>query len=223
MIPATAQTAESSRLGRTQITTHVAGARGSFNSFLIDGMESRGARFGEIPILPSLDAVKEFKIQRNFYSAEYGESVGIISLTIKSGTNQVHGSVYEYLRNSQFDARQFFDGPGPSPFRLNQYGFSVGGPVKRDKTFFFGNWEGRRQRRAVQSFATVPSPQQLRGDFSSVAARITDPFNNNAPLPNNAIPQNRISNFSGKFQPVHSRAEHQPATGELRGRPIRRR
>jgi hypothetical protein len=76
VIPATAQTAESSRLGRTQITTHVAGARGSFNSFLIDGMESRGARFGEIPILPSLDAVKEFKIQRNFYSAEYGESVG---------------------------------------------------------------------------------------------------------------------------------------------------
>lgn len=201
VIPATANTTETARLGpagssRSQLTAHVGGARGSFNSFLLDGMENRGSRFGEMPFLPSLDAVQEFKIQRNFYSAEYGQSVGIVSLSIKSGTNGLHGSVYEYLRNSDFDARQFFDGPGPAPFRQNQFGASLGGPIRRDKTFFFGSYEGRRQSQSTQGFATVPSPQNLSGIFS---APITDPFNNNAPFPNNVIPTGRISNLAAKY------------------------
>jgi hypothetical protein len=196
--PATARSSESSRLGRTQVTAHVAGARGSFNSFLLDGMENRGARFGEIPILPSVDAIREFKIQRNFYSAEYGQNVGVISVSIKSGTNSFHGTVFEFLRNDNFDARQFFDARKPE-FKLNQFGFSFGGPVIPNRTFFFGAYEGRRQRRASQEFAVLPKPAWLRGNFSDLAAPIRDPFNNNVPFAGNIIPANRLSPVSQNY------------------------
>ncbi|MGH9628629.1 MAG: carboxypeptidase regulatory-like domain-containing protein, partial [Bryobacteraceae bacterium] len=198
VVPATERSSESSRIGRTQVTVHVAGARGSFNSFLLDGMENRGARFGEIPILPSVDAIREFKIQRNFYSAEYGQNVGVISVSIKSGTNSFHGTVFEFLRNDNFDARQFFDARKPE-FKLNQFGFSFGGPVIRNRTFFFGAYEGRRQRRANQEFARLPEPQWLSGDFSDRTAQIRDPFNNNAPFPGNIIPPDRISPVSRNY------------------------
>jgi Carboxypeptidase regulatory-like domain len=176
VIPATSRSADSSRLGRVNVTAHVAGARASFNSFLMDGMENRGSRFGEVPILPSPDAIKEFKIQRNYYSAEYGQNVGIVSISIKSGTNGLHGSAYEFIRNDNLDARQFFDRGEPPEFKLNQFGFSMGGPIIRDRTFFFGAYEGRRQRRANQGFDTLPDPQWLLGDFSNRSTPIRDPF-----------------------------------------------
>ena len=199
VVPATATSNPSGRLGRTQIATHVGGARGSFNSFLIDGMENRGARFGEIPILPSIDAVKEFKIQRNYYSAEYGLNASVISLTIKGGTNSLHGTVYEFLRNDNLDARQFFDRGEAPEFKLNQFGFSLGGPIAQDRTFIFGAYEGRRQRRANQDFALLPDPQWLQGDFSNQSIPIRDPFDGNRPFPNNIIPQSRISRIAANF------------------------
>jgi hypothetical protein len=197
--PATLASSESARLGRAQLTAHVAGGRGSFNSFLIDGQESRGARFGETSILPPPDVVREFKIQRNFYSAEYGSSPGVISVAIKNGTNQFHGSVYHFLRNDVFDSPGFFDGGNKPPFRLNQFGATFGGPIIRDKTFFFGGWESRRQRRANQQFARVPDPRWLAGDFSSVATPIRDPLNNNQPFPGNRIPADRLSQVAQNF------------------------
>jgi hypothetical protein len=199
VIPATSRSAESSRLGRVNVTAHVAGARASFNSFLMDGMENRGSRFGEVPILPSPDAIKEFKIQRNYYSAEYGQNVGVVSISIKSGTNGLHGSAYEFIRNDNLDARQFFDRGEPPEFKLNQFGFSIGGPMIRDRTFFFGAYEGRRQRRANQGFATLPDPQWLLGDFSNRSTPIRDPFNNNQPFANNIIPQSRISGIARNY------------------------
>lgn len=200
--PATLASSESARLGRPQLTAHVAGGRGSFNSFLIDGQESRGARFGESSILPPPDVVREFKIQRNFYSAEYGASPGVISVSIRNGTNQFHGSAYEFVRNDFFDSPGYFDGGKKPPFRLNQFGASFGGPIIKDKTFFFGGWESRRQRRANQAFAQVPDPRQLAGDFSALATPLRDPLNNNQPFPGNRIPADRLSQVARNFNAV---------------------
>ncbi len=200
VVPATSTTSEAARLGRVGVTTHVAGSRASFSSYLFDGQESRGGRFGEIAILPSLDALQEFKIQRNSFSAEYGSSPGIISLTFKSGTNQFHGSVFEFIRNSALDAAQFFNLDGKAqPFKLNQFGFAFGGPIIHDRTFFFANYEGRRQRRATQAFATTPNSDFLKGNFASTTTVIRDPFNNYQPFAQNLIPSNRISSVARNF------------------------
>ncbi|MBX9603100.1 MAG: TonB-dependent receptor [Bryobacteraceae bacterium] len=192
-IAATGGTAQSARYGRNEITVHIAGARASFNSFLIDGVEARGARFGEISILPSVDAIREFKIQRSQFSAEYGSSPGIINVSIRSGSNEFHGAAYHFLRNNIFDARNFFDEDRKPDFRLNQFGASIGGPVIRNKAFFFFNWESRRQRRSNTDFATVPPREWLNGDFSGLSTIIRDPFNNNQPFAGNRIPQDRIN------------------------------
>ena len=127
VVPATDDTGTAGVLGRSDATIHVAGGRTSFTSYLLDGQESRGTRFGEATFLPSPDAIQEFKIQRNFYSAEYGSSPAVISVSTKSGTNTLHGSLYEFLRNSALDAPSYFDGGSPPPFRLNQFGGTVGG------------------------------------------------------------------------------------------------
>ena len=199
VVPSTATSTQSARLGRASLTTHVAGSRGSANSFLIDGIEARGARLGEISILPSPDVIKEFKIQRNYYSAEYGDNPGIISVSLKSGTNAFHGTAYEYLRNSALDSPQYFDQGGAAPFKQNQFGANLGGPVLKDRTFFFFAYDGQRRRRSNQTFATVPDPAQLTGNFSALKDAagkpiiITDPFNKNAPFTGNVIPPARIS------------------------------
>ncbi|MBI3681195.1 MAG: TonB-dependent receptor [Acidobacteria bacterium] len=198
--PATATSSEAARIGRPGATTHVGGGRASFNSFLIDGMESRGARFGEIALLPSPDAVREFKIQRNFYSAEYGSNAGVISLAIRGGSNKLHGSLFHFLRNDNLDAPQYFDLGGNKPeFKLNQFGGTIGGPIRRDRTFFFLAYEGKRQRRANQGFGQVPLPAQITGDFSGVSTVVRDPLNNNTPLAGNVIPANRISTVARNF------------------------
>ena len=190
VVPATATTSDANRIGRAETTIHVTGARSGFTSYLIDGQESRGSRFGEATLLPQPEAIMEFKVQRNFSSAEFGGSPGILSIYTKSGANQFHGSAYEFLRNSALDSAGYFDGGAPPPFRLNQFGGTIGGPVSPDRTFFFVGYEGRRQRLATARFARVPGPELLGGNFSP-GTPITDPWNNNAPFPGFVIPANR--------------------------------
>ncbi len=224
VVPATASSNQASRLGRSGLTAHVGGGRGSANSFLIDGVESRGARLGEISMLPSPDSIREFKIQRNYYSAEYGDNPGIISVSIKSGTNALHGTLYEYLRNSALDSAQFFDQGRVAPFRQNQFGANVGGPVLRDRTFFFFAYDGQRRRRSNQAFAVVPDPKNLTGNFAGLvdAGRpltITDPFNNNAPFPNNQIPAARLSKVAAAFNQFIPAPNLNVAQGNYGGNP----
>ena len=133
VVPVSAASGQQGRIGRSELTTHVAGSRGYANSFLIDGIESRGARLGEISFLPSPDTIKEFKIQQNYYSAEYGANPGIISVSIKSGSNAFHGTAYDFLRNSALDAPQYFDQGEVAPFRQNQFGANLGGPILKDR------------------------------------------------------------------------------------------
>jgi outer membrane receptor protein involved in Fe transport len=219
VIPPSPTSSQSALEGRTNVTVTVAGGRANSNSFLIDGMESRAGRFGETSMMPSTDAIEEFKIQRNYYSAEYGTSPAIISVSIKSGSNGFHGDAYDFLRNSFLDARQFFDGASPPPFRQNQFGATLGGPVIENKTFFFVAYEGQRSARLLQQFGTMPNPQWLAGNFAGLAAAIKDPFNGGAPFPGNQIPAARLSKIATNFNQYIPAPNTSLAQGNYRAQP----
>lgn len=186
--------------GRPDLATHVSGGRGDANSFLIDGVESRNAWFNSPAILLSVDAVQEFKVDRNMFSAEYGQGSGIVSLVSKTGGNELHGSAFEFVRNDSFDAANFFDnffGRPKAPFRQNQFGATAGGPIAKNRVFFFGNWETLRSRRSRTLTALVPTPTQLQGDLSDLG-EILEPFSK-APYPNSRIPADQLSSVTQNF------------------------
>jgi hypothetical protein len=150
------------------------GARSLQNNFLLDGVDNNSnlpdlLNETNYVIQPSVEAIEEFKVQTNAYSAEFGRGNGaIINATIKSGTNQFHGSAYELLRNEKLDAKNFFDDPNSpiAPYKQNQFGFTIGGPIVRNRTFFFADYEGLRIRQAQTLTSFVPTAAQLSGDFS---------------------------------------------------------
>src|SRR5438128_2988030 len=150
------------------------GARSLQNNFLLDGVDNNSnlpdlLNETNYVIQPSVEALEEFKVQTNAYSAEFGRGNGaIINATIKSGTNQFHGSVYEFLRNEKLDGKNFFDDPATpiAPYKQNQFGFTFGGPIARNRTFFFVDYEGLRIRQAQTLTSTVPTDAQRSGDFS---------------------------------------------------------
>jgi hypothetical protein len=174
------------------------------NNFILDGIDNNSQILGlqdrkAQVLLPSLDAVQEFQIQTSNYSAEYGRNAGaVMNVTIKSGTNQVHGTAYEFLRNDVFDARDAFvytdrDGDGkadPDALRRNQYGATLGGPLRRNQTFYFGSFEGTQIHTTSSSLATIPTLLERQGIFNSALVTVRDPATGQ-PFPNNAIPQSR--------------------------------
>ena len=149
------------------------GARSLQNNFLLDGVDNNSnlpdlLNETNYVIQPSVEAIEEFKVQTNAYSAEFGRGNGaIINATIKSGTNQFHGSAYEFLRNEKLDAKNFFDDPNSpiAPYKQNQFGFTIGGPIVRNRTFFFADYEGLRIRQAQTLTSFVPTAAQLVGEF----------------------------------------------------------
>ena len=183
----------------------LAGTRDINVSFLLDGAETRDERYGGTFQFSSVESIQEFKVQQNFVDAQYGQASAVISAVTSSGTNRFHGALYEFLRNNALDARNFFDQKSVPPFRFNQFGGSVGGPVMKDKTFFFFNYEGQRRRRQTTSIATVPTPAQRQGDLSSLTSQIYDPLSGDPvtgkrqPFPGNAIPTNRLDPISQKL------------------------
>src|SRR5581483_2871936 len=150
-------------------TFSVAGRRPMDNIFLLNGIEYSGT--SQLAITPGgvsgqllgIDAVREFNVLTDSYSAQYGKRAGAqVSIVTQSGTNTLHGSLYEFLRNSALDARSTFDRTSsPPPFRRNQFGASLGGPLKKDKLFLFGNYEGFRQSLSTTSVSTVPDLSTL--------------------------------------------------------------
>ncbi len=148
----------------------VNGAREQGNNFLLDGVDNNDQAINQYVVAISVEAVQEFKVQASTYSAEFGRSGGAqVNMATKSGTNEFHGAAYEFLRNAKMDAKNFFDKAGPiPPYKRNQFGASFGGPLRKDKTFFFGNYEGTRIRQAVTKVATVPTAAMKRGDFSAL-------------------------------------------------------
>lgn len=151
-------------------TFSVAGRRTSENLFLINGVEYTGS--SQLAISPGgvsgellgIDAVREFNVLTDTYSAEYGKRAGAqVSVVTQSGTNALHGTLFEFLRNSDLDARNFFDRGFVPPFRRNQFGGALGGPVKKNKLFVFGNYEGFRQALALSSVSVVPDAEVRQG------------------------------------------------------------
>jgi hypothetical protein len=150
------------------------GARSLQNNFLLDGIDNN-ANLGDVlngaayVVQPAVDAIAEFKVETNSYSAEFGRGNGaIMNAVIKSGTNQFHGDLWEFLRNEKFDAINPFDAEfGQQPYKQNQFGFTLGGPIQKNKLFFFGDYEGLRIRQALPQLSTVPTPAEIGGDFSA--------------------------------------------------------
>lgn len=178
-----------------QSTFSINGARGNQTSVLLDGVDARLFQNGRPAITPSVDAVQEFKIQQNANSAAYGDGLAIINTAIRSGSNGIHGDVWEFLRNNVLDAKPYFSKTTPV-LKRNQFGFTLGGPLWKDHTFAFGSYEGLRVRQAQTLYALVPTPAQLAGNFSG-SAQLYDPFILTAgartPYANNQIPANEIS------------------------------
>ncbi|MBO0723899.1 MAG: carboxypeptidase regulatory-like domain-containing protein, partial [Blastocatellia bacterium] len=167
----------------------VAGARESDNYFTLDGVPFTDPFYNTLSAPLSVDAIQEFKVQSNLYSAESGTLGGAqINIAIKSGTNDLHGSAYGFLRNDQLDARNFFDTTKPE-FRQNQFGGTIGGPVIKAKAFFFANYEGLRLAKALTRTFTVPTASMRSGQFTTT---ILDP-QTGQPFANNTIPADRIS------------------------------
>ncbi len=170
----------SSWTGRGDTTLSVAGLRESNVSFLVNGIETRNARFGSSGIRPSVEAIQEFRVQRSTFGAEFGRSAAIINTTIRSGSNELHGSVFEFHRNRVLDATNFFlnrSSREKPPLTLNNFGTAVGGPLVipklydgRNRTFWFFNYEGFRERQSLAATANYPSREQLRGNLADDSA-----------------------------------------------------
>jgi outer membrane receptor protein involved in Fe transport len=153
------------------------------NFFMLDGSNNQGSFFGTYNVQPIVDAIQEFKVQSHNDSAEFGQVMGgVVNVVTKSGTNQLHGSLWEYLRNDAFDARGYFL-PRVSPFKQNQFGASGGGPVilprvydGRNRTFFFLAYQGFRYRNPASTFYRVPTAANYQGDMSDWPRAIYNPF-----------------------------------------------
>jgi hypothetical protein len=162
------------------MTLSIAGGRESNNSFLLNGIETRNARFGSIGIRPSIEAIQEFKVQRSTFGAEFGRSAAIINTTMRGGTNELHGSVFEFWQNRELNANDFFlnaTNRAKAPFNQNNFGTAVGGPVVipklykgTNRTFWFFNYEESRQRISSSATALYPTEAQYRGNLADDSA-----------------------------------------------------
>lgn len=179
----------------------ISGSRPEGNQFTLNGINVTNEFTGGTFAYPPIDSIQEFKIIQNNYSAEFGGRTGQVIVTSKAGTNEFHGSAYEFFRNDHLDANNFFNnlaGIHKRPLKQNQFGASVGGPVYlpkysgQNKTFFFVNYEGARIRSGNTSTTTVPTAKMRQGDFSEVSRIIRDPLTG-VPFANNMIPAGQIS------------------------------
>ena len=200
-------------------TIAVSGQRTNFNHYTLDGVENTDPNFNTFVVLPSIDALQEFKVQTGVYPAEFGREATQINVLTRSGTNQYHGALFEFFRNDKLDATSYaFTSLRPSkdPFKWNQYGFTLGGPVRlpklfngRDKLFFMANYESYRKRGNTTALYSLASAPIQGGDFSSIPSKIFDPNSHvlgadgktitATPFPGNIIPQSRISPISKQF------------------------
>lgn len=175
------------------------GARDAWLQVNLNGVSMVNNRSNYITMFPSMDAIAEFKVQTGNYSAEYGGNAGAnVNVQLRSGANDLHGTLFEFFRNDKMDARNFFR-PGPFPkdvLRRNQFGTVVSGPIIRNKTFFMASYEAIRSTRQSAGTNIVLTPAERRGDFSANSTILRDPFNNNAPFAGNILPTARLNPVS---------------------------
>ncbi|MEO8128740.1 MAG: carboxypeptidase-like regulatory domain-containing protein [Bryobacteraceae bacterium] len=197
------------------------GGLANANAVLVEGLALDLAQMNSPSFVPPVDATQEFRVQTNKFSAEFGRTSGaVVSISIKSGTNELHGSAYEFLRNKLLNANNFFQnraGNARPNLIQNQYGASIGGPIKKDKTFFFANWEEYRNRNGAPSITTVPTALERAGNFSQTfgpagnMVLVADPLTTRQlpdgsytrdVFPGNVIPATRISKVASNVAPI---------------------
>ena len=201
VVPITPGLAEAGGSLRNGQAYAVNGQRPESNNFLIDGANNFNAVDGGLVIQLPIDSISEFRILTHTANAEFGHSTGsTTNIITRSGTNSYHGAVWEFLRNDAMDAKSFF-AQEVEPLKRNQFGATSGGPIKRDKTFFFAYYEGLRNRQGVTTSATVPSPAERQGDFSELCTRAGGSFNSSGMCTDsqgNFLPNGQLFNgFSG--------------------------
>jgi hypothetical protein len=188
---------------RSNLSVGISGTREVSAAYLFDGVLGREEYYAAVSIQPVLESIAEFKIMRGYFAPEYG-SPAIVSVVTKSGTNQYHGGVWEFLRNDKLDARNTFDYSGTKPpFRQNQFGGSLGGPIRKDKLFFQVDTELLRSRQSTAQNLFVPTTAMLQGNFSGFRT-IYDPNTADLskvkqPFPGNVIPADRIGPFANLY------------------------
>lgn len=179
----------------------IAGGRGGNARWLLDGGNAQNLPNIGTPTLafdPPVESLQEFNVSVSNYAAELGRTGGgVIQMTTKSGTNNFHGAVYEYFRNDILNARTFF-APVRPPLRYNLFGAAIGGPIKKDRTFFFYNYEGLRRKDSQVRVLNVPTPAEIGGDFSASASVVKDPLTG-APFAGNRIPASRFDPIGAKL------------------------
>ena len=177
------------------------GQRARDNNYMLDGVDNNETWLQTVVLFPSVDALDEFKLQTSTYSAEFGRSTGgVVNLQIKSGTNQYHGSGYLFRRDDAFDANNFFNnraGRKKPDFSQNQFGGTLGGAIFKDKTFFFGDYQGHREKQGQTFLSNVPTSKMRSGDFSELSRIIYDPVTH-APYHGNIIPNEQIDQVAAE-------------------------
>ncbi len=192
---------------RANQSISIAGQRQMFNHFTLDGVENTDPNFNTFIVRPSVDALQEFKVQTGVYSAEFGRETSQINVTTRAGSNQFHGTLFEFMRNDKIQARTWNQPGDKDAFRRNQFGFTATGPIIKNKMFFMANYEGFRERRYGFAQATVADEAMRNGDFSdptlldiydpdTIRPDPDSPGNFTAdPFPNDQIP-------TARFQPA---------------------
>lgn len=192
---------------------HVNGLMATNNNFLLNGFDNNEQQIGFEILQPPVEAIDEFKVQTSNFGADIGKGGAVVNVAIKSGTNNFHGSAFEFLRNSYMDAKNFFDDPTSPipPYKQNQFGGTIGGPIFKNKTFFFVDYQGTRVRQSETFVSTVPTAAERTGDFSDLlgpggTGQIYDPLTTD-PLTNARMA------FPGNIVPACAGSTRRSTTG----------
>ena len=205
---------------RTEKSISVAGARNQFNHYTLDGLENTDMSYNLYALQPSIDALQEFKVETGVYSAEFGRGAVQINVATRSGSNDFHGTLFEFIRSDTFDSKEYGQVGDKNPFLRNQFGFTLGGRVIRDKLFFMSNFETLRETKTLQGLSNVATDRMRAGDFSASGRTIYDPatrvYSTDAtgniravsaqPFPNNTIPMARFNPVAVKLLEFYPKA-----------------
>lgn len=202
------QSSSGSSVGQTGhpgLSINIAGNEPDYSAYLINGIRVSGSRTGNLALNISAATIDQFEVHYGFFMPDLGPNPGIVDVITKSGTNKFHGSVYEYVRNNQMEARNYFSTLPNGPYHQNQFGFDLGGPIIRRKLFFFTDYEGYRQDQSAFVGAYDPTAAMFKGDFSSLSTPIYNPFSFDSTtgqrqaFPGNIIPANLINPVAAKL------------------------
>jgi hypothetical protein len=189
--------------GHPGMSLNIAGNQPDYTMYVVNGLQTLGSRAGNTSLNLSVGAIDQFEVHYGFFMPDMGPNPGIVDVVTKSGTNHIHGEVYEFVRTNQMQARNYFalTGAGvpipPGPYHQNQFGFDIGGPILKEKLFYFANYEGYRQTQSALQTAHTPTSAMFSGDFSQAGVNIYDPTTFNPAT-------GKRSQFAGNMIPAQS-------------------